>query len=418
MRTFVVNRLLLVILLQSIVCALAYGQSQQNGEGPTPAFGGQTRAPSPPSSRYKVETVTSDLTQPWSLSFLPDGRMLISERQGRLRILDQGGRFSQPIAGLPPVRSIGASGFHDVALDRDFETNRVLYFSYYAPPNGEPGGPVPRPIYAQWQALPAAERQAHPFGLERVGRARLSEDEKTLESVEVLLEVGRRRLLAAPDGTLFVTSASGNPREVPPPEVAQHPDTLLGKIVRINTDGSVPNDNPWNGRTDVLPQIFAFGFKDVEGIAVNPRTGDIWMTDHGPLGGDEINILRAGKNYGYPVVSYGVQHSGQPIGDGSHAKEGMEQPVYFWAPASIAPSGMLFYTGDLFPEWRGDLFVGAMEGKFLARLVLDGDKVAAEEQLLREIDQRIRDVRQGPDGAVYVLTAEDEGRLLRLTPER
>lgn len=417
MRTSSVHKLALAMLVQLMVCALAHAQSQETSEGPKPEFPAQTRAPSPTKSAYKLETVTSDLIQPWSLRFLPDGRMLISERQGRLRILDKGGTFSQPIGGLPAIRSIGASGFHDVALDRDFRTNRLIYFSYYAPPAGEAGGPVARSIYANWQALPAAERQAHPFGLERVARGRLSEDERTLESVEVLSEVGRRRLLVAPDGTLFVTSASGNPREVPPPEVAQHPDTLLGKIVRINPDGSVPMDNPWYERRGVLPEIFAFGFKDVEGIAINPRTGDIWVTDHGPLGGDEINILRAGKNYGYPVISYGTQYSGQAIGDGSHAKEGMEQPVYFWAPASIAPSGMLFYTGDLFPEWKGNLFVGALEGKFLARLVLDGDSVAAEERLLREIDQRIRDVQQGPEGAVYVLTAEDQGRLLRLTPE-
>lgn len=381
---------------------------------PTPAFLNQTRAPAPATpSKFEVQVLTSGLVQPWSLAFLPDGRMLVTERPGRLRIVSRDGAQSAPIEGLPPIKPIAAEGLHDVVLDPGFARNRILYFSYFAPrPNDTP------PTLEEWIAwleLPAGEHEKQPYGFERVARARLSADERRLEDVKVILEGGDRRVVFARDGSLLITAATPAGGGVPVDEEPQRLGNTYGKVLRIKPDGAIPRDNPFVGRTGVRPEIYAYGLRDPEGAAIDPRSGDLWTVEHGPRGGDELNHVRAGRNYGFPLISYGREYSGDLISGGSTAQDGLEQPVYFWTP-SIAPSGLLFYTGNLFPAWKGSLFVGAMAGKRLIRLELDGDRVKAEEPLLVERGKRIRDIRQGPDGAVYVLTAEAAGELLRLSP--
>jgi glucose/arabinose dehydrogenase len=398
---------------------------------PRPAFPGQTEAPPPQrESRYKVEVVTDKLTGPWGLAFLPDGNFLVSERRGTLRTVSPAGAVSEPIAGVPPVKVVAAQSFHDVVLDPDFATNRYVYFTYFAPPKGEAAREWPIEHYYNevWDKT-LAERRVLDLGTERVSRARLSADNRRLEDFEVLIEGGvERRIVFAPDGTLYVTGADtfrfydsdldGTEHATPhEPDVRRN---FTGRVIRINPDGTIPPDNPWLGRATVSRETFAHGFKDPEGAAINPATGELWLVDHGPQGGDEIDIVRAGRDYGWPEVSYGVQYDARQadgrknvvVGTGATAMEGTEQPIYFWVP-SIAPSGMAFYTGNLFPEWRGNLFVGAMAGRHLVRLVLDGERVVAEEQLLEELELRIREVRQGPDGALYVFGGDS---LIRITP--
>ena len=333
--------------------------------------------------------------------------MLVTERPGRLRLVDEDGQLSEPLGGLPPIVAFGAAGLHDVVLDPEFADNRLLYFSYQTTPPAEPPGDP--------ASYSPSDLAASLFGFQRVARARLSADSTRLDDVEVLLEAGGRRLLFAPDGTLLVTTQGAAGRDAPVIDAPQRLASYRGKVLRINPDGSIPEDNPWFGQEGAHPEIYARGVRDPEGVAFHPQTGDLWMIEHGPQGGDEINIIRAGRNYGYPIITYGRNYDDQPIGEGLTAMNGMEQPLYFWVP-SIAPSGMLFYTGDLFPDWTGNLFVGALVGTHLQRLVLDGDRVVQEERLLVDLGQRIRDVRQGPDGALYLLTSEMDGRLLKLTP--
>jgi glucose/arabinose dehydrogenase len=400
---------------------------------PEPAFPGQTNAPPPAEpSTVQVEVITDALTSPWAIAFLPDGSFLVSERAGTLRIVTRDGDVSAPIDGVPPVKVVAAQGFHDIVLDPSFAENRYVYFTYFAPPKGEAPGEWPvEHFYDEVWTKTLAERRVLDIGTERVGRARLSDDNRRLENVDVLAEAGvERRIAFAPDGTLFVTGADtfrfydsdldGTEHDTPhEPDVRRN---FTGRVIRVNPDGTVPPDNPWLGRATVARETFAHGFKDPEGAAIHPETGELWVIDHGPQGGDEVNIVRAGRDYGWPEVSYGVQYDARqtdgrtnvPVGTGSTSMDGVEQPIYYWVP-SIAPSGMTFYTGDLFPDWKGNLLIGAMAGRHLVRLVLDGERVVAEEQLLTELDLRIREVRQGPDGAVYLLGGN---QLLRVTPAR
>jgi len=410
-----------------VVTGFASAQTRE----PMPAFPGQTEAPPPQrESRYKVEVITDKLTAPWGLAFLPDGNFLVSERRGTLRTVSPTGVVSEPIAGVPPVKVVAAQSFHDVVLDPNFAQNRYVYFTYFAPPKGEAAREWPIEHYYNevWEKS-LAERRVLDLGAERVSRARLSADNRRLEDLDVLIE-GRveRRIVFAPDGTMYVTGADtfrfydsdldGTEHTTPhEPDVRRN---FTGRVIRINPDGTIPPDNPWLGRATVSRETFAHGFKDPEGAAIHPETGELWVVDHGPQGGDEVNIVRAGRDYGWPEVSYGVQYDArQPdgrknvvVGTGATSMEGVEQPIYYWVP-SIAPSGMAFYTGDLFPEWRGNLFVGAMAGRHLVRLVLDGERVVAEERLLEDLDLRIREVRQGPDGALYVFGGDS---LIRITP--
>ncbi len=417
-----------VIALAAAISSPARGQMANPADypPPKPAFPGQTNAPAPAkkSPPFNVETIIPRFMAPWALAFLPDGKMLVTERYGFMRVATMSGFYSAPIAGVPDTKIVAAESLHDVALDPDFAKNRLIYFTYFAPPPGEAPGVWPIEVFYGnvWKAS-VSERRTMRVGEERLARARLSEDEKRLENVEVLLDGVNRRIVFAPDGTLFVTGADrfrfyepsydGTNHEINDPDILRN---FTGRVVRINRDGSIPKDNPFLGQPTVLPETYSYGHRDPEGAAINPATGQLWVIEHGPLGGDEINIIKPGGNYGWPNVSYGRRYNGDPIaGTGATAKEGTEQPIYFWYP-DIAPCGAMFYTGDMFPEWKGNLFIGGMAAKSLIRLVLDGNRVVAEERLLKDLNQRIREVKQGPDGAVYILT--DDGRLLRLTPKK
>jgi glucose/arabinose dehydrogenase len=401
---------------------------------PKPAFAGQTDAPPPKQpSKYRVETITDRLTGPWALAFLPDGNFLVSERRGTLRTVSPTGEVSEPIAGVPPVKIVAAQSFHDLVLDPNFARNRYVYFTYFAPPKGEPAKEWPIEHYYNdvWNKT-LAERRVLDLGEETVGKARLSADNRRLENFEVLIQAHvERRIVFAPDGTMYVTGADAfrfydsDLDGIEGRVFTDNPDVrrnFTGRVIRINPDGTIPKDNPWLGRATVARETFAHGLKDPEGAAINPSTGELWLVDHGPQGGDEINIIRAGHDYGWPEVSYGVQYDArQPdgrknvaVGSGKTSRPDVDEPIYYWVP-SIAPSGMAFYTGDLFPEWKGNLFVGAMAGRHLVRLVLDGERVVAEEKLLTDLDLRVREVRQGPDGALYVFGGDS---LLRLAPAK
>ncbi|HMB72507.1 MAG TPA: PQQ-dependent sugar dehydrogenase [Gammaproteobacteria bacterium] len=399
---------------------------------PTPAFEGQTEAPAPAqASRYRVEVVTDALVGPWSVAFLPDGSYLVTENRGRLRRITRDGEISDPIEGVPPVKVVAAQSFHEIVLDPNFPDNRFVYFTYFAPPEGEEPRVWPiEHFYNEVWEKPLAERRLLNLGAERVGRARLSRDYRRLEDVEVLIE-GRaeRRIVFAPDGTMFVTGADtfrfyDSDLDGVERDFTDNPDVrrnFSGRVIRINSDGTIPADNPWLHRATVSAETYAHGLKDPEGAAIHPQTGELWIVDHGPQGGDEINVIRPGRDYGWPNVSYGVQYDArQPdgrknvrVGTGLTSMPGVEEPLYFWVP-SIAPSGMAFYTGELFPQWQGNLFVGAMAGQHLVRLVLDGERVVAEEQLLEELEMRVREVKQGPDGALYVLATNS---LIRILPD-
>jgi len=398
---------------------------------PKPAFPEQTNAPKPgkASGPIKVESITNRLTSPWAMAFLPDGNFLVTESIGNMRIVRRDGSVSASLKGVPSVKVVAAQGLHDILLDPDFAQNRTLYFTYFAPPKGEQPALWPNEAFYQnvWtKSLP--ERRTMQIGMERVARARLSKDETALEDVETLAEGAERRIVLARDGTLLVTGADrfrfyDSKYDGVEHDFTDNPDigrNFSGRVIRIHRDGSIPRDNPWLSRATVPAETFAHGLRDPEGAALNPATGELWVTDHGPQGGDEINIVRAGKNYGWPDVSYGRQYDFQrtdgrknvPVGNGKTSMPGVEEPVYFWNP-DIAPSGMMFYTGDRFPEWKGDLFVGGLEAQALVRLVLKGDKIVGEEHLLPERKMRVRDIRQAADGSVYLLAGNE---LVHLTP--
>ncbi len=382
-----------------------------NATTQTPAFPGQARAPERKSTvAVDVTTVLSGLQNPWGMAFLPDGKMLVTERPGRLRVVTADGKMSEPVTGLPAMDARGQGGLLDVALDPAFASNRLIYWSY-------------------------SEQQADQSNNTAVARGRFVDDATAprVESVQVIfhqvpsLQKSNQhygsRLVFGRDGTLFVTLGD---RSITEGRMqAQRMDGLLGKIVRINSDGSIPKDNPFVGKEGVRPEIWSIGHRNIQGATLHPTTGELWEVEHGTRGGDEINIARKGKDYGWPTIAYGIEYSGQPILEGITSKAGMEQPVYYWDPV-IAPGNMMFYTGNLFPEWKGSLFVGGMASTHLVRLIVDVDRVVGEERLLTDLQpvrQRIRDVRQGPDGAVYVLTEPARGdttpgRLLKLTPKR
>lgn len=372
-----------------------------NAPNQKPAFAGQTRAPGQKTNVAYATTVVAQLANPWGLAFLPDGRMLVTEKGGQLRIVTADGKLSPPAAGLPPVDARGQGGLLDVALDPNFAANRLIYWSF-------------------------SEPQAGGRNNTAVARGRLADGPAPrLENVQVIyhqqpslasnLHFGSR-LVFGRDGTLFVTQGE---RSITEGRMqAQKMDSLLGKIVRINPDGSIPKDNPFVGNGGVRPEIWSFGHRNIQAAALHPQTGELWEVEHGTRGGDELNLVRKGRDYGWPTIAYGIEYAGGPITGGITAKAGMEQPVYYWDPV-IAPSGMAFYTGDKFPAWRGSLFVGAMTrtGPHLVRLSLNGERVTGEERLLTELGQRIRDVRQGPDGLIYVLTDGPQGKLIRISPK-
>jgi len=344
-----------------------------------PAFSGQTRAAAAEESEYKVASIASGLSAPWAIAFLPGGEILINEYVGNMRILDATGQLSEPLGGLPEMSHEGWAGLFDVALDPEFAENQLVYFSFTGKPQAPDGKNIPR-----------------------VGRGRLDRANLQIVDVEIIIDGGgSQEIHFAADGKLLVSGAGDVFTED-----AQDLGITFGKVLRFNPDGSVPDDNPWSADPGVPSAIFSVGHRDISGFASHPETGEIWITEHGPRGGDELNRIRAGANYGWKVITYGTQYSGAPVGDGLTKQAGMEQPRYFWRP-SIAPSGLVFYTGSMFPEWRGNIFVTSLAGQHLSRLVLDGDRVVAEERLLVDRAQRIREARVGPDGALYVLTNEE-----------
>jgi len=351
---------------------------------------------------YRVVTVVEGLEHPWAIAFLPDGDMLVTERPGRLRIVRDGALLPDPVPGLPAIRVGGQGGLLDVVPHPDFASNRLVYLSYSKP--NEDGSE----------------------GTTAVARARFEDDQ--LSDLEEIFEAvawteGRghhgSRLAFDRDGYLFITIGDRQAR--PAGDLEAHPAQDLtdhyGTTLRLHDDGRVPSDNPFVGRDDALPEIWSYGHRNAQGMAVHPETNQVWQNEHGPQGGDELNLIRSGVNYGWPVIGHGVHYrSGETIHEATR-REGMEEPVHFWTP-SIATSGMLIYTGDAFPRWQGDFFIGGLAGEQLARLTMDGDRVMNEETLVRRMG-RIRDVRQGPDGFIYLAIDHRGGDLtpiVRLEP--
>jgi glucose/arabinose dehydrogenase len=383
MRTL--TRILLISALFAVGCA------------PSPVADAQetaTPSPQPPSTPgvVTVETVARGLETPWGMVFLPDGRMLVTERTGRLRLVTGAGAVSAPLTGIPETQARGQGGLLDVELDPDFATNRWVYLSYAEPGAGGAGTSVARGRFTEtgltdveviYRQRPKVEGAGH-FG---------------------------SRLVFARDGALFITQGDRQAYR----ERAQDLRQGLGKLVRIRPDGQIPADNPFVGRSDALAEIWSYGHRNMQGAALHPVTGALWTIEHGARGGDELNHPQPGRNYGWPVITYGRDYSGFRIGEGT-AKAGMEQPVYYWDPV-IAPSGMLFYTGDRYPGWTGSLLIGSLTPGALVRLELQGERVVREVRYLGELRERIRDVVQGPDGYVYLLTDSRDGRVLRVIPE-
>ncbi len=381
-----------------------------------PAFAGQTRVCAVKSDvAFEVTVLAKGLERPWAVEPLPGGDLLVTEKTGRMRIVSARGEVGPPIGGLlpvgsggvssasgqgglPPITARGQGGLLDVALSPDFARDRTIFWSFSEQREGGSGTSV--------------------------ARGRLTEDRRNLEQVRVIframptynngLHFGSR-LAFGPDGKLYITLGERFDRTTTRPQ-AQHLNSHLGKIIRINPDGSVPDDNPFVRQAGALPEIWDIGHRNVQSAAFDER-GRLWTVEHGAKGGDELNLIEKGKNYGWPLVTYGEEYSGEPIPGAVTAREGYEPPVYYWDPV-IAPSGMEFYTGAAFPAWRGNVFVGGLASQRLVRLVIKNDRVVGEEHLLTERGQRVRDVRQGPDGALYVVTDEANGELWKITPRR
>jgi aldose sugar dehydrogenase len=371
-----------------------------NATGQSPAFPGQTRICGVKSDvAFDVVELTKALVNPWAVEPLPDGRLLVTERPGRMRIVSASGQVGEPLAGIPEVAAGGQGGLLDVALAPTFAQDRTIYWSFSEPREGGNGTAIARGV--------------------------LSADGTRVDNVQVIFRVmptynGRQhfgsRIAFGPDGMLY--SAFGDRSDRPMRPHAQQLDGHLGKVIRIRLDGSAPPDNPFVGRADAKPEIWTLGHRNPQSLAFDSQ-GRLWEVEHGTRGGDELNLIEKGKNYGWPIQAYGVEYSGQPItsalGAATPSAQGMTQPTYFWDPV-IAPSGLQIYTGNAFPAWRGSMFIGGMGSRRLVRLVLDGTRVVGEEHLLADRNQRVRDVRQGPDGLLYLVTDEAAGALWKLVP--
>lgn len=372
----------------------------RNGVDFQPAFANQTRAPGIRDSvKLDVQEVATGLNLPWAVELLPDGRYLVTERPGALRIVGADGKLSDPVAGLPKLFTDGQGGLLDVALDPDFANNRTIYFTFSEPRQGGNGTALARAVLQ-----------------ESGGKASLSNLKVIFQQMPTFdspLHFGSR-IVFAPDGKLFVSLGE---RSMPASRVqAQDLNSHFGKVVRLNPDGTAPQDNPFVNQAGAKPEIWSYGHRNVQAATIDSATGKLWTVEHGPRGGDELNQPQPGKNYGWPVITYGIEYQGPKIGEGLTQQDGMEQPVYYWDPV-IAPSGMIVYRGDLFPQWQGSIFVGGLGSTKLVRLQMQDDRVVGEEWLLADRGARVRDVQQGPDGAIYVLTEEGtNSKLLRLTP--
>ena len=356
-----------------------------------PAFAGQTRgAGVNTKSAYEGKVLSNDLKGPWGITSLPDGRFLITEKKGTMRIATASGTVSEPITGLPAVNANGQGGLLGLTIDPAFTQNRMVYWVFS---ENTPQG-----------------------NLTSVAKGKLSADEKRIESPVVIyratpaykgtLHYGGR-ILFDKSGTLFVSTGERSDLETRPQ--AQQLNSALGKVIRITKDGKPATGNPFSG--NARPELYSYGHRNVQGLAINPVTGDLWEHEFGPRGGDEVNLIRPGKNYGWPDITYGIEYGGDKVGPGSTQKAGLEQPVYYWDP-SVSPSGMTFYTGDNMPEWKNNLFIGCLSGQHISRLIIRNNKVAGEERLLGKEGQRFRDITQGKDGALYAVT--DGGRLYRI----
>ena len=357
-------------------------------------WAGETGRVSSEKHPFNVVRLVDGLQNPWSIAWLPDGRMLVTERPGRLRIVAADFRLDpRPVEGLPPIVVGGQGGLFEVAVHPNYKENRWIYISYSGPGEGGHGTELLR-----------AKLEGH-----------------RLVDIQVLFRLQPKsgtghhfggRIVFDGKGHVFLTLGDRGEQDR-----AQRLDDHAGSVIRLNEGGSVPKDNPFLNRSDARPELFSKGNRNIQGAALHPKTGELWVHEHGPQGGDEINIIRAGRNYGWPVITYGANYiTGTKIGEGTR-KQGMEQPLYQWTP-SIAPSGMAFYDGDKFPNWRGNLLVGALRDEMLVRLELDGERVVKEERMMSGIIGRIREVRVGPDGYVYLLTDERRGVLVRLEPTK
>jgi glucose/arabinose dehydrogenase len=352
---------------------------------------------------FNVVPVVEGLRNPWGMTFLPSGAMLVTERVGYLRYVGANGTLApQAVGGLPAVDNRGQGGLLDVVLDPNFATNKLIYWSYAEPrENGSNNTAVARGTLVEGPP------------------ARVENATVIYHQTPSLMSTAHfgSRLIFGRDGTLFITHGE---RSITEGRVqAQRMDGMLGKVARINADGTIPRDNPFVGQAGVRPEIFSLGHRNIQSAALHPATGELWEVEHGTRGGDELNIVRKGKDYGWPTIAYGIEYAGGPITGNLTAKEGMEQPIYYWDPV-VGPSGMAFYTGDLFPAWKGSLFIGGHQTNDLTRLSLDGEKITGEERLLTDLPKRarVRDVRQGPDGAIYLLTDDPlAGQILKLTPK-
>jgi glucose/arabinose dehydrogenase len=350
--------------------------------------------PSSIDGAVRVETVAEGLVSPWAIAFLPDGRMLVTEKPGRLRIIAINGTLSEPLTGVPDVAARGQGGLLDVALDPAFATNKIVYVSYAEPGEGGTAGTS--------------------VAKGRLGSAGLEDVKVIYQQYPKMMGGGHfgSRIVFARDGTMFITQGERQQYR----DSSQSLSAGLGKVVRINLDGTIPTDNPFVGRSDVRPEIWSYGHRNMQGAALNPETGQLWTVEHGAAGGDELNHPEPGKNYGWPVITYGKDYNGSKIGEGTE-KAGMEQPVYYWDPV-IAPSGLMFYTGDKFPAWKNSILIGGLASNALVRLEMKDGKVVKEERYLHELKERIRDVQQGPDGYIYLVTDNANGRVLRVLPPR
>jgi aldose sugar dehydrogenase len=363
-----------------------------------PAFPGQTRACAIESNvAFDVVVLAKKLEEPWAVEPLPGGDLLVTEKPGRMRVVSAKGETGRPIAGVPSVDARGQGGLLDVALSPSFESDRTIFWSYAEPRRGGNGTAVARGV--------------------------LSPDRTRLDEVRVILRVQPTydgamhygsRLAFGPDGMLYITT--GERSDAPMRKYAQQLNSHLGKILRVTSEGEAPADNPFFGKPNALPAIWTLGHRNVQAAAFDPQ-GQFWVVEHGTKGGDELNLIQKGKNYGWPIVAYGEEYSGQPIAGAVTARPGSEQPAYYWDPV-IAPSGAQFYTGDAFPAWRGSLFTGSLKDRKLVRVTLANGKVTGEEHLLADRRQRIRDVRQGSDGALYVVTDEANGELWKIVPAK
>ncbi len=371
-----------------------------NAPEQTPAFAGQTRTCGVDSKvAFTVTVVASGLQQPWAVEPLPGGDLLVTEKGGSLRIVSAAGVVGAPIAGLPAVDGRGQGGLLDVALSPTFATDRTIFWSFTEPRTGGGNGTS-------------------------VARGILSEDRRSLSAVRVILQAMPSytnsmhfgsRLAFGSDGKLFVTTGERSDRQTRPQ--AQQMDSHLGKVLRINTDGTVPSDNPFAGQSNAKPEIWSLGHRNIQAATVDTQ-GRLWIIEHGAKGGDELNLIVKGRNYGWPTQAYGEEYSGSPIAGSTTSGQGYEQPVYYWDPV-IAPSGAEYYTGNAFPQWRNSVFGGALKEKRLVRLVIgENGRVTGEEHLLTDRGQRIRDVRQGPDGALYIVTDAENGELWRVAPSK